>query len=332
MFLLHSLIYLLTHSLARYSVMDQSIQQIELDLQEHKQALTKVEPELQKINNSIDEAEKNILNDIKVQFWESKLTALREDKGFLLRKEENLHKEILMLEKSRLAAIQLQSGEFGFFNIDDEDDEDDEDQTASGPRGRNATWQAGKIAMAMTDGNSSSTVEDSGVKGVESSPSIMTKVPEDEILNHDPNASLQGQNRRPHMGNLKKNDSITRVDSFNVFGVGVDDDDDAPVPSVPKKVVREVSESTTSETSEQGGVAGVGKFLHDFFDASESLLLAQENTPDGEQAKSKVLSGIKKTSAASDSGSSIHSLQPAVSTHDFSVFGADMYNDSDEDK
>lgn len=308
--------------------MAQSIQQIESEIVELKASIQSVEKDIQQITAAINDAEKHVLEDDKISFWEPKLSSLRQDKVFILRKEESLHKEMVVLEQSRLAKIQSQGSEFGFFNIDGDDDQE------TSPRARHSTWQAGHIAVAdqANINAKSSTDQNSSMKSVESSPSIMTKVTEDEVINQDPNAALQGQNRRPHLGNLKKNDSFKRVDSYNVFGVAIDDDDDnnTEIPALPSNVTREVSESTASETSEQsggGGIAGVGKFLHEFFDASESLLLAQGNTLAGAQSPSRSRSTKKIVGVERPP-----TLQPAVSNHDFSVFGADMYNDSDNEK
>mmetsp|Transcript_26334 Transcript_26334/g.44446 ORF Transcript_26334/g.44446 Transcript_26334/m.44446 type:complete len:312 (+) Transcript_26334:75-1010(+) len=311
--------------------MAQSIQLIETEIVVLKASIQAVEKEIQQVNVAINEAEKHVLEDDKVHFWEPKLSSLRQDKVFLLKKEENLHKEMVVLEQSRLATIQSQGSEFGFFNIDGEEDQE------SSPRARHSTWQAGHIAMADQANINAKTGNNSSLPTIESSPSIMTKVTEDELINQDPNATLQGQNRRPHMGNLKKNDSFKRVDSYNVFGVAIDDDEDSNtnIPTLPPNVTRDVSESTTSETSEQGtsagGIAGVGKFLHEFFDASESLLLAQGNNP-GSQSPARSRSNKKAPGVGGGPVDRPPTLQPAVSNHDFSVFGADMYNDSDNEK
>lgn len=333
--------------------MSESLHRIEQDLVEIKQSIQTVENAIQLINISIDDAEQHILNDEKVNFWEPKLASLRQDKAHLLKKEDRLHDEALVLEKSRLATIQSMSSEFGFFNMDGEEEGCDGD---SGPRGRHATWHAGNIALAdpcNTSGSgsgaansNSNSKKNNGMKTVESSPSVMTQVPEEERLNHDPNAPLQGQNRRPHLGNFKA-PAINRVDSYNVFGNIVDEDEDEAVSHLVgvlplSAVKRDESQSSISEVSENGEEnAGVGKFILDFFSASEQLLLAQANEPraadvDGDEDRE---GGDKFGSPLSIAGPAVskasalpRGLQPVVSAHDFSLFGADLYNDnSDED-
>jgi hypothetical protein len=323
--------------------MSQSIQRIEQEITALKQAIQSTEKEIHEINKSINEAEQHILNDDKVNFWEPKLSSLRQDKSFLLKKEERLEEEALLLGRARLASIESQSGEFGFYDM-----EKDEESPNANARGRNSTWAGDHISLSdksQANSNSSSGNTDD-VKKVESSPSIMTQVEADRILNNDPNANLQGQNRRPHMGNFKSK-AMERENSYNVFGMGGDDDDDEEdisIPKLPNKVTRDVSDvSVSSDSSDKNGKQySVGKFLHEFFDASETLLLAQNNNGGGGGGggtnNSRTSSSDGDTLSALSLAASIQKtnqgkgLQPAVSTHDFSVFGAEMYNDSDDEK
>jgi hypothetical protein len=302
--------------------MAQSIHHIEQEITDLKVAILSAEAEIREINQSILEAEKHVLDEDKVKFWEPKLSSLREDKIYLLKKEDKLQEEALVLEKSRLACIEAQTSEFGFFDMEATDDSE------ASSRPRNTTWAGDHIAISDNrQAGSGSGSQEEDVKKVESSPSIMTRVEENSILNHDPNANLQGQNRRPHMGNLKSK-AMDMEDSYNVFDV-TEDDEDMPLPSSAPPPRRDVSDmSAASETSEQGGDKpySVGKFLHEFFDASESLVLAQgerNNSNDGDSTSTpKNAKGQLQALAAAG-------IQPSESTHDFSVFGAEMYNDSD---
>lgn len=327
--------------------MTQSLPHIEQELALLKESIHSLEKEIVEINKSISKAEEHVLNEDKINFWEPKLVSLRQDKVFMLKREEQLQDEALILDKSRLACLEAQSSEFGFFDIDGSDN--------TTTRERNATWAGGAIALSDAlpssfsppDGKSCRAAgerNEEDVKKVESSPSIMTQVESDKIVNHDPNATLQGQNRRPHMGNLE------RKDSYNVFDVSADDEDMEPLP--PSSGEKRDTKSSSNERDSNSGSSdtndkprySVGKFLHEFFDASETLILAQgdrtastdtvksgsEDTFSGANVRSDGSRGVSNSSASGGAPPAI-GLQPAVSTHDFSVFGAEMYNDSDGD-
>lgn len=317
--------------------MARSLQHIEQEIATLKLTIQSNEKEIQVVNAAISDAEQHVLAEDRVSFWEPKLLSLRQDKAFLLKKEERLEEEALVLEKSRLASLDIEahSNEFGFYDMEGDDDNE--------RRGRNTTWAGDHIALLAEKrqgvNGKASGVDD--VKKVESSPSIMTKVEDGDIVNHDPNASLQGQHRRPHMGNLKCK-PLEREDSFNVFGIGIEEDDvDASVKNstlrLPNKVTRDVSErSVASESSDDQGDKqfSVGKFLNEFFVASESLVLAQGNDGSSRNNSTDKLAGEVPSSIVQQAKQWKEGvgLQPAVSTHDFSVFGAEMYNDGDDDE
>lgn len=322
--------------------MAQSIQQQHIDeeITALKQLIQSTEKDIQEINAAINDAEKHILADDNVSFWDPKLSSLRQDKMFLHKKEEKLQEEALVLEKSRLASlnIEAQSSEFGFFDLERDDNGLETDPTER--RGRNTTWAGDHIALLADkrQGNSTKNQDVDNVKKVESSPSILTKVEEDDIVNHDPNANLQGQNRRPHMGNLKSK-TMERENSFNVFGVGIEEEDTDVAANnsalkLPSKVTRDVSNSSEASSDNQSDKPySVGSFLNEFFVASETLLLAQGNQDTaGSSSRStstdKVAGDSVKGSVLLNKG---EGMQPAVSTHDFSVFGAEMYNDNDDE-
>ena len=316
----------------------QSMSRIEGQITALQEAIHTVERDISDVNRNIIDAEKRVLDGDNVNFWEPKLSALRQDKVYLLKKEEKLQEEAVVLEKSRLAIIESLSNEFGFFDVDNDDNE-------QSPRCRNTTWAGDHVALLAGRTNSPKQ-EGEDVKKVESSPSILTKLETADILNHDPNAVLQGQNRRPHLGNLKGK-QIDRVDSFNVFGIGIEEDTDSiPVkqsalsaPDISKikpSLARNMSNvSLSSETSESEKPLTIGKLLTDFFQASESLLLAQGNSattkPASRTPSSDSLASPLRRAKKSQENMLRPGIQPAESTHDFSVFGADMYNDNDDD-
>lgn len=77
--------------------MAQSIQQIETEIVALRASIQAVDKEVQQVIVAINEAEKHVLEDDKVHIWEPKLSSLRQDKVFLLKKEDNLHKEMVVL-------------------------------------------------------------------------------------------------------------------------------------------------------------------------------------------------------------------------------------------
>lgn len=320
--------------------MSGELERIDHEIDEVKGHIREVEQNLRDTTQAIAEAEKHVLEGDRLTFWEPKLASLREEKAFYIKKEEKLQDEAIVLEKSRLACIEAQSTEFNFY---------DEDENITGARGRISTWAGTQINFAQgnssVDGNKD---EDDDVKKVESSPSIMTKVEGSDVINSAPDASLQGQHRRPHIGNLRSS-AMQREDSFNVFGIGIEED--SGVISKPEKIGRNVSEmsisSEVSDVSSTDQPYTVGKFFSEFFDASEKLLLAQgestkkektsrnnsRDTPEEGPVSSLfhvseelIVTGDKDTSSSKPKQSRPQ-LQPAESAHDFSVFGKELYND-----
>jgi hypothetical protein len=340
---------------------------IQLELPDLKSKLAKLEKDITSLNISMEEAEKHVLNEDKINFWIPKLDELRKEKHHLFCKEEQLRDQILIREKFLLS--------HGTATNEAPPTQPTSFVVNSPPemRERSGTWSHAPAFLTNQHQDDSRKMtpqldqipEDTSMKKSNSSPSILTKLTNQEIINTDEDAVLQGLHRRRHIGNFgihKPTNNNTVVDDkkdFNVFGIAPDEDEDLDEKSIVPEKVDSLSSSKGKDTTHhakggynnnsQPSISGIlSSIAHsaiDSFVAMEDLVVYQvSDLPDSDTSTKELDTSEDNSNAPVITSNSAtmttanHRLlvrdekrpimmNPVQSAHDFSVFGVDLNED-----